>query len=205
MFAFRSPMVGIAAAVLLLPGLASADTQTFDVDPVHSQVGFKVRHLVARVPGHFGDFNGTISLDPDDVAGTLSVEATVQTASVDTGNDDRDKHLRSEDFFHAEEHPEITFVSKSVEDQGDNVYTVTGDLSMRGVTKSVTLQAEYFGTEKNPFTGTPTAGMDLTGKVNRQDFGIQWNKTLDSGGLILGDTVLIEVHVEATVPPAEQS
>lgn len=202
---FLPSLAGLAIAALLLPSLATAETHTFQVDPVHSQVGFKVRHLVAKTAGRFNDFSASVSVDPANVAGTLSLKATVQVASINTENEDRDKHLRSADFFNAEEFPTLTFVSKSVKDKGDNMYAVTGDITIRGVTKPVTLDVEFLGTETNPFTKTPTTGLDITGSVNRQDFGMKWNKTLDSGGLILGDTVQLDIHVEATVPPAAKS
>ncbi|MBZ0266530.1 YceI family protein [bacterium] len=198
----RFPKVVAAFAViaLLIPALASAETHTFRVDPVHSQVGFKVRHLVSKVPGHFDEFQGTVTLDPENVAKTLKIEATVQGASVNTNNEKRDGHLQSPDFFDVANHPTITFVSRSAKKVKGELYQVTGDLTMRGVTKSVTLDMEFYGTTPNPFSGMPTTGMDITGKVNRQDFGINWNKTLDAGGLMLSDDVDLEIHIEATVP-----
>jgi polyisoprenoid-binding protein YceI len=124
---------------------------------------------------------------------------------VDTDNDKRDNHLRSEDFFAVEENPEITFVSKSVVKEAENKFAVTGDLTMRGVTKEVTLMAEVLGTMINPMAGTPMVGMDIGGTVNRQDFGISWNRALDQGGVILGDDVEIDVHLEANVPKVEEA
>jgi polyisoprenoid-binding protein YceI len=198
----RSTVLGLVVAVLLLPLPARSGTRVFSVDPVHSQVGFKVRHLVSKVAGEFENFTANVTLDPDDVAGTLKLEANIETASISTDNERRDQHLRSDDFFNAEKYPQIRFVSKSVEAAGGDKYRVTGDLTIRNVTKEVTLDVEYFGTTTNPFTGTPTTGLDVTGEINRQDFGVSWNKTLDSGGVMLSDMVDLDIHVEATVPKA---
>jgi polyisoprenoid-binding protein YceI len=176
----------------------------FSVDPVHSQVGFKIRHLMGKTPGSFGEFSGTVTVDPENVASTLKVHGTVMTASIDTNNEKRDNHLRSADFFDAENHPEITFATKSVAEKNDKL-VVVGDLTMHGVTKEVRLRGNFAGVMTNPFTGTPTIGLDLAGEVDRKEFGIVWNKTLDAGGLMLGDEVTIEVHLEATVPPSERA
>jgi polyisoprenoid-binding protein YceI len=194
--------LAMAALALALPVAAAAEVHHFAVDTVHSEVGFKARHLVATTPGRFDEFVGHVWLDPDNVKGTLKLEATMQAASVNTNNDKRDEHLRSADFFDVANHPEVKFVSKSVKFK-DGLYYVVGDLTMRGVTKEVELEAQYNGSTTNPFTGTPTIGLDLEGKVNRKDFGMIWNKTLDAGGVVLGDEIRIEVHIEATVPPEQ--
>ncbi|MEZ5065104.1 MAG: YceI family protein [bacterium] len=198
----KSRMSVIAVLALALPVVAGAETHHFMVDSSHSEVGFKARHLVSTVPGRFNDFEGEIWMDPADIAGTLKMSAVVQAASINTDNEKRDGHLQSPDFFNVAEFPEITFQSTSVKKDGDE-YVVTGNLTMHGVTKSVTLTAEYGGVATNPFTSTPTIGLDLSGKVNRQDFGISWNKTLDAGGVVVGDEVKLDIHLEATVPPAK--
>lgn len=198
-------MLGLAMAGLLAPSFARAEALTYKVDNVHSAVGFKIRHLVAKTNGEFGDYSGTVTMDPENIAKTLKLNATIQATSVDTDNDKRDNHLRSEDFFAVEENPEITFVSKSVVKEAENRFAVTGDLTMRGVTKEVTLMAEVLGTMINPMAGTPMVGMDIGGTVNRQDFGISWNRALDQGGVILGDDVEIDVHLEANVPKVEEA
>jgi polyisoprenoid-binding protein YceI len=192
--------IPLVLAALLVPALALAEVHTFQVDPAHSQVGFKVRHLVSKVPGQFDEFSGTVTLDPENVAKTLKIQATIQAGSVDTNNEKRDGHLKSPDFFDVANHATITFVSKSAKQVEGDMYAVTGDLTMRGVTKSVTLDLEFFGTTSNPFSGMPTTGMDITGTVNRKDFGINWNKALDNGGVMLSDDVDLDIHVEATVP-----
>jgi polyisoprenoid-binding protein YceI len=190
------------ALALMQASLAWSAVQTFEVDPVHSEVGFTVRHIVAKVPGRFSSFKGSVSMDPAAIESTLKIQGQVDAASVDTGVEDRDKHLRSADFFDVEKHPQITFTSKKAAKKGDK-YAVTGDLAMHGVTKEVTLDAEVLGVTTNPFSKMPSAGMELTGTINRKDFGINWNKALDTGGFILGDDVSIVIRLEANVPAAE--
>lgn len=197
--------VALSLAVLLALGLASrsvAATLEYHVDPVHSEVGFKVKHLVSKTPGRFDQYDGKLWLDPADIAGTLKLSAVIQVASVDTRNEKRDQHLQSADFFDAANNPQITFESTSVKKQGED-FAVAGNLTMRGVTKPVTLTASVNGTGTNPWSGQPMIGLDLTGTVNRKDYGINWNKALDNGGFVLGDDVMIEVHLEASVPKAE--
>ena len=196
-------VIALAALLaLLLPALASAKALEFAVDPTHSLVGFKARHLLSRVPGDFQDFTGKVQLDPENVAGTLKLDATIQTASIDTRNDKRNAHLKSADFFDAEKFPTITFQSKSVKAVDKDTFAVTGDLTMRGVTKSVVLNVDYLGVTTG-FAGTPNTALDMTGTVNRKDFGINWSKTLDNGGVVVADEVELDVHVEANVEQAE--
>jgi polyisoprenoid-binding protein YceI len=198
---------GITAAAALLAASAFAVTATaevhqFQVDTVHSNVGFKVRHLAGKTPGQFNEFSGSVWLDPEKPGQTLKLEGVIQAASIDTDNDKRDNHLRSADFFDVENFPEIEVVSKSVKKDGDGLI-VLADVTMRGVTKEVKFAADLGGVMTNPFTGTPTTGVELTGKLDRKDFGIVWNKALDAGGFLLGDDVQIVVQLEATVPKAE--
>jgi polyisoprenoid-binding protein YceI len=195
------------AAIALSVSAATAEVQTYLVDPAHSEVGFNVRHLVSKVPGRFGEYEGSIAMDPAAIESTMKINATIKTASINTGVQKRDDHLRSADFFEAEKFPEITFASKKVAKKGD-AYSVTGDLTIRGVTKEVTLDTVILGTQTNPFTKMPSAGLEMSGKINRKDFGINWNKTLDEGGVVLGDDVDLLVRVEANVPakdPATKS
>jgi len=196
----RNTVLALGLLGLAWPVSGRAETHVFSVDPVHSQIGFKVRHFVSTVPGEFESFTATVSLDPANVAATLALEAVIETASVSTDNERRDNHLRSADFFDAQTYPQITFRSTSVKAGSDDHYQVTGDLTIRGVTKVVTLDVAYFGVTTNPFTGTPITGLDITGEINRKDFGVNWNKTLDNGGVMLSDTVGLDIHVEATVP-----
>jgi polyisoprenoid-binding protein YceI len=189
----------VAGLALMAASVASAEVHTFQIDGGHSSVGFSVRHLVSKVQGRFGDFDGKVMMDPASIEKTLKIDGTIQAASIDTGIEKRDGHLKSADFFDAEKFPTITFTSKKVEKKGDK-YAVTGDLTMRGVTKEVTLNTEVLGVTEGP---APIAGIELTGKVNRKEFGINWNKALDNGGFVLGDDVDFVVNLEAKVPAAE--
>jgi polyisoprenoid-binding protein YceI len=202
-----SSLFTAVAALALSVSAATAEVQTYIVDPAHSEVGFNVRHLVSKVPGRFGEYEGSIAMDPAAIESTMKINATIKTASINTGVQKRDDHLRSADFFEAEKYPEITFASKKVAKKG-SLYSVTGDLTIRGVTKEVILDTEILGTYANPFTKMPSAGLEMTGKINRKDFGINWNKTLDEGGVVLGDDVTMVIRVEANVPakdPAAKS
>jgi polyisoprenoid-binding protein YceI len=177
-----------------------ADTYTIDKD--HSEATFQVRHLVSRVSGKFDDFNGSINLDPKNPAAS-SVEFKIKAASINTGVADRDQHLRTADFFDAAKYPEITFKSTSIKPSGKkDVYNVTGNLTMRGVTKQVTVPVAFLGFARDPW-GNDKAGFSLTTTVNRKDYGINWNKALDNGGVLLGDDVDISINLEAQkVKPA---
>ncbi len=186
----------IALALALTAATVLADPQTYVVDRPHSQATFTVRHMMSKVSGKFDDFAGNVSLDRANPAAS-SVEFTIKTASVDTGIADRDKHLRSADFFDAEKNPEIRFKSTAIASSKEkNVYNVTGDLTMRGVTKRVTLPVEFLGFQKDPW-GNERAGFQLETKLNRKDYGINWNKALDNGGFLLADDVAISINLEA--------
>lgn len=185
---------------LLLAGLtaaapALAAPQKFEIDPAHSGVTFKIRHLLTNVSGKFGDFKGMIVYDAENPAAS-SVEFTVQSKSIDTGVAKRDNHLRSADFFDVAKYPLITFKSKKVV-RGDrkNELLVTGDLTLHGVTKEITVPVHVLGVMDSPFG--VRAGFEASFTIDRQDYGITWNKALDQGGVILGNEVTIEVAVEA--------
>jgi polyisoprenoid-binding protein YceI len=196
------------AAVLALLSFASetsAAPLSFDIDKVHSQVGFSIRHLFSKVQGQFKEYSGTIVMDQAKPAAS-SVDVTIQTASIFTDNDRRDAHLRSPDFFAADSFPTLTFKSTKVVPAGKDKYEVTGDLTMRGVTKSVVLDVEFLGMGEVAIGGQSMgtkAGFEATTSVNRHDFGINWNKTLDVGGVMLGEDVAISLHIEANLkqPP----
>jgi len=193
--------LSVTVAVLALAfttGVASAATETLNLDPSHTRVGFSVRHFFTPVRGEFKNVRGTIALDQSNLKES-KVEVEIETASINTNNEKRDNHLRSADFFDAEKNPKITFVSKSI-DVKDNKGTMTGDLTMHGVTKPVTLAVEVGGIGK---MGQGTiAGFTASGKVDRKDYGLTWNRTLDQGGTMLGDDVTLEITVEAKTPPA---
>lgn len=179
----------------LLSG-AVAQATGFDIDPAHSGVNFKVRHMFTQVPGSFKKYSGTFDYDPKNPS-AWKANVTIDASSIFTDNDKRDAHLKSGDFFDVQKFPTITFVSKSVKTTGKEKAVVTGDLTMHGVTKSVTLLVDVGGMGKDPM-GTTRAGFNATAKVKRSDFGITWNKTLDSGSLLLGDDVEIALSVEGT-------
>jgi polyisoprenoid-binding protein YceI len=198
------------AVVLTLLGFAStaaAAPVTLTIDKPHSEVGFSIRHFFSKVPGRFQDFTGTITMDPQDPAAS-SVDVTIQAASIFTNNDNRDKHLKSNDFFATDSFPTITFKSTKVEPAGKDKYKVTGNLTMRGTTRPVVLDTEFLGMGEVGIGGHAMgtkAGFEATTTINRQDFRVSWNKTLDQGGVMLGDDVDISLHIEAnaTPPPAK--
>jgi polyisoprenoid-binding protein YceI len=185
-------------ALLTILALAALPlfADTFVIDKNHSEATFRVRHMMSRVTGKFDDFAGAVSLDPKNLAAS-SVEFTIKTASVDTGVSDRDNHLRSADFFDAAKNPEITFKSTSIKPSGKkDVFNVTGNLTMRGVTKQVTLPVQFLGIAKDPW-GNDRAGFSLDTTLNRKDYGVNWNKALDNGGFLLSDDVDISINIEA--------
>ncbi len=190
----KFPSLAVAALVLSASSLFAAET--FVVDKVHSEATFQVRHMMSKVSGKFTDFDGKVDLDRAKPA-VSSVQFNIKTASVYTGEPDRDKHLKTADFFDAEKYPEITFKStKIAATKKKNIYDVTGDLTMRGVTKHITLPVEFNGFGKDPW-GNERAGFSLTTTLNRKDYGINWNKALDNGGFLLSDDVTINVNLEA--------
>jgi polyisoprenoid-binding protein YceI len=171
-------------------------TGTYRIDPSHSRIGFVARHaMVTKVRGSFNEFDGIGHFDAEDPSRS-SLELTIQAASIDTRNADRDGHLRSNDFFDMDTHPLITFVSTTVDRLGDDRFTVTGDLSIKGVTKPVTVEFEYTGTAVDPF-GNHRLGLDGSTTVNRKDWGLNWNAALDTGGVLVSEKVTLEFEVSA--------
>lgn len=165
---------------------------TWKLDPAHSELSFTVRHLkVSKVRGTFDTFDVTVVTGDD---GAISVEATVDVSSVNTKQEQRDQHLRTSDFFLVEEHPHMTFRSTSVTLDGSD-FTLVGELTLRGVTQPVTLTGEYGGVIVDDY-GNTKAGASATTKINRQDFGVNWNAALEAGGFTLGDDVTINVELE---------
>ena len=189
---FKRLVPAVALSLVLSAGVSAAE---WNIDQAHSSIGFSVTHMViSKVPGHFSKFEGTASFDPANVAGG-QVAITIQTASISTDNEKRDDHLRSADFFDAETYPEITFTSTKVIPGDGKKFQIIGDLTIRGVTKPVTFDAELIGTVKDPM-GSNRAGFSATTTINRQDFGVNWSRALDSGGLVAGDKVDINVSLE---------
>jgi len=166
------------------------------IDSAHSSVEFSVRHMmIAKVKGSFHSFDANITADPEDLT-TASIEFTVNVSSVDTRNSDRDAHLRSPDFFDADNHPKITFKAVSIQKTGDNEYAVTGDLTIRGVTHPETFKVVYEGGGKDPW-GNEKAGFSVEGKINRTKYGLVWNAALETGGVLVGEDVNITLEIEA--------
>ena len=172
---------------------SAADTATFNIDKGHSELTFRIRHIMSRVSGTFTDWKGTITGDPAAWSGG-STEIVIQTTSIDTRLEKRDSHLRSADFFDAATHPEITFKSTSVAVAG-NAVTLVGDLTIRGVTRPVTLSGEYLGTTGEG--AKQRVGFHVDRKINRLDYGVAWNKVLETGSVMLGDDVDLDISVEA--------
>ncbi len=172
---------------LVLP--TAAATKTFKADPAHSSVTFKIRHFFTTVPGSFGEFDSTIVYDQEDVSKS-SASATVKVGSVDTNNDKRDNHLTNEDFFHVDENPEITFESTSWAKTGENQFTVTGNLSMAGQTKEITLDATLLGIKENN-NGVLVSGWEVKTTLDRTDWGVSY------GQGIVGNEVTIEIFLQA--------
>ena len=179
-----------------IPG-PSAGGSSWQIDPAHSHVEFAVRHLmISTVKGAFGDVRGTVWVDESD-ARTVLVDVTIQVASIDTRQEQRDAHLRSADFFDAPHFPTITFHSRVVEwNHHDSEFRLVGDLTIHGVTRPVTLEAEYEGGGKTPF-GTEVASWTARTEIDRKDFDLTWNAPLEAGGFLIGDDVKIELDIEA--------
>ena len=180
------------------PAVAPAAARTaitYTADNAHTHVGFTVRHMMSQVRGSFRDFSATIVKDDANLAAS-SVDFKIQATSIDTANDNRDKHLRSEDFFFVEKFPEIAFKSTRVEKVSDSEYKVTGDFTMRGVTKVVTLPVVLLGEMKTK-EGKSIVGFSVATKLDRKEFGINWNRALDNGGVLLSDEVAVEITMEA--------
>lgn len=191
----------IALVAVLAVAAPALRAEVYEIDASHSQVGFRIRHLVGKVPGRFTSFSGTIEFTPGKPS-AWRTDATIDTASINTDNEKRDGHLKSPDFFDAAQYPAITFKSSKVTDVKGETAKLHGDLTMHGVTKPVVLDLELGGTTKDPW-GNTRAGFTATGVINRKDFGIVWNKALDAGGLMLGEDVALSLDIEAVLKPKD--
>ena len=175
---------------------ATTLTGTYAIDPTHSRIGFAARHaMVTKVRGSFNEFEGSGYFDEED-ASKSNLHLTIQAASIDTRNADRDGHLRGNDFFDMEAYPEITFVSTAVEQVDPATYRVTGDLTVKGTTKSIAIDLEYTGSAVDPFDNT-RIGLEGSTVVNRKDWGVSWNAALDAGGVLVSEKVTLEFEVSA--------
>ena len=171
-------------------------TGTWTLDPAHTRIGFVARHaMVTKVRGSFNEFEGTAVLDGANPANSHA-EVTIKAASIDTRNAQRDEHLRSNDFLAMQEHPEITFTSTGARQVDDTTFELTGDLTIRGVTKPVTIPFTFEGAAKDPF-GNLRAGFEGSVAINRKDWGVSWNAALEGGGVLVSDRVTLEFEVSA--------
>ncbi|MGO1488967.1 MAG: YceI family protein [Arachnia sp.] len=171
-------------------------TGVWTLDPTHSRIGFVARHaMVTKVRGSFNDFNGIVTVDDEKLA-AARIELVIQAASIDTRNEQRDEHLRTNDFFDMETYPEISFVSSSIDMTDDENLTVVGDLSVKSVTKEVSIPFEFAGTATDPF-GNVRAGFDGSLSISRSDFGVTWNAALETGGVLVSDKITLEFEISA--------
>ena len=177
-----------------LPAVVQAEPARWNVDPDHSTIEFRVAHMVvSKTTGRFMDYTGFVDMDAE--AGAIkAIEATIKTASVNTNHEKRDAHLRNHDFFDVENYPTMTYRMKSYKKTADG-YQAVGELTLHGVAKDITLTGNFNGVAKDPL-GNSRAGFNAEGKVNRKDFGMVWSKTLDNGGLVVGDEVYIKLDIE---------
>lgn len=167
----------------------------YQFDVAHTTLGFVARHaMVTKVRGHFGDFDGRVHIDADLPRSTVQV--TIKAESIDTGNETRDTHLRSNDFLAMEDYPELTFTSTKIERSGDASVTITGDLTIRGVTRSVSFDVEHTGSATDPF-GNQRVGFEGSLVINRKDWGVNWNAALEAGGVLVSEKVTLEFDVSA--------
>jgi polyisoprenoid-binding protein YceI len=170
-------------------------TTTWQLDPSHSSVEFSVKHLmIASVKGSFGKFEASLTGDDNDLSGA-KITVTIDTSSIDTGNDQRDAHLRSGDFFDVEKYPAITFTGKRIVGDAFGEFKLVGDLTIRDVTREITLDATFEGRAKDPW-GNSRLGYTATGKIRRTDFGLNWNQALEAGGVLVSEDVKIAVEAQ---------
>jgi polyisoprenoid-binding protein YceI len=190
---------GLKPFLVLVALAAPASAASFEVDAAHTTVGFSVRHLFTSVQGRFNEFQGKIEFDPANPA-TAKVEGTIRTTSINTSNEKRDTHLRSADFFDVEKFPEIKFVSTGVKnvDAAAKTGKLEGLLTIRDQARPVVLDVAFLGEGKDPW-GNAKAGFTATTTINRKDFGLAWNETLETGGVLVGDEVTITINVEGNL------
>ena len=175
--------------------MAAQATTKWAIDPTHSEIGFKVKHLMINtVSGKFGKFEGSVETDGDDFS-TARINFTADVASINTNNEQRDGHLKGAEFFDGEKYPQFKFTGAKLNLVSGDKYTLTGDLDLHGVTKPVTLDVEFGGIAKDPW-GNTKAGFTINGKVNRKDWGLSWNAPLETGGVLLSEEVKLHIEVQ---------
>ncbi len=175
--------------------METATKTIWNIDPTHSEIQFKVKHLViSTVTGHFREFEGTVETEGDDFS-TAEITFSANTASVDTNNEQRDGHLQSREFFDSAQYPTMAFKSTSVQSKGDDNYVILGDLTIKDKTSPVELKAEYGG-YMTDFYGNYKAGFEVKGKINRKEFGLVWNGVTEAGGIVVSDEVKLEFNIQ---------
>jgi polyisoprenoid-binding protein YceI len=179
--------------------VATKTSGAYAIDKAHSEVTFQVRHLLTKVRGRFSDFSGTVRFDEEQPEHS-SVSLTIDAATVDTNNADRDQHLRSDDFFAVDTYPTITFRSSRIVRTNEDRYDVSGTLTIRGIAREITLPVTYLGIANDPW-GNARAGFETDITINRKDFGLAWNATLETGGFLVGDDVRISLSIQAIAAP----
>lgn len=190
----KKTVLSLSILLLAIISLSAQETK-WGFDKAHSKIQFDVNHMViSEVSGQFQEYEGTIVTSKKDFS-DARINFSIDVKSIDTDNEDRDKHLRSADFFNVEKYPKITFSSKEMKKVGENLYQLIGDLVLLGVTKEVTLDAKYGGTVKDPY-GNVKAGFKITGVIDRTDFGLKYNSVMDTGGLMLGEEIAIICKIE---------
>jgi polyisoprenoid-binding protein YceI len=183
----------MSLSVATIPGYIAGN---WSIDPVHSEIGFSVRHMmVSKVRGRFTSFSGEIVTSEEPLAS--SVSATIDLASIDTGNADRDTHIRSADFFEVDANPTMSYHSTAIQVDGDD-YVLNGELTLKGVTRSVPLKLEFGGISPDPYGGT-RMGFSAAGEINRSEFGVDFNAVLETGGFVVADKVTISLEIEAVL------
>ena len=170
-------------------------TTKWSIDPTHSEIGFKVKHMMfTNVSGKFGTYDASITTEGNDFE-NAAIEFSGDIASIDTANADRDGHLRSGDFFDAENHPKLTFKGSSFKKLGEGEYELAGDLTIKGVSKEVKLPVEFSGIMTDPW-GNTKVGLSIEGKINRKDWGLNWNSALETGGVLVGEEVKLNIEIQ---------
>lgn len=177
----------------------TAQSNRWDIDPTHTQVTFTATHLlITEVTGNFKQFSGNVMSDKPDFS-DAKVDFSIKVNSINTDNQMRDDHLKSDDFFNATKYPEINFKGKQMKSAGKGKFKLTGDLTIRDVTKTITMDVVYSGTVKDPW-GNTKAGFKITGKINRFDFGLKWNTLTESGGAVVGQDIIINIPLQLVKP-----